>query len=557
MQPNLDSLFLISIMVTMLSSCKNDLSNKSSRTEIADPSQTPSSEVNKPVGLNFTEEVIGLANLDNDSGKGADYEYELSDNENDLSQWQLPSEMSKLILNGHSIKLSLPDDHAQLGVWHQGSLILGKGSPNSVTLSGSTDLLLAFEFGDFNIAENLTIEHLDENEEVLGTSFLKLRSAPMLVNHHLQPAEHVYALRTEGNEALISSLETVLGDNFTALSSTRYQDDIWVQDEIEFATSITPDGKRQDIIIDSIRDRGLAPLAGDIATDGTVIRTWGNPNRATTFDSFGNLEATPPITVDGVNYPFGRIYYGANGRASQSISGQLRAALDRQQIQKPFAIDTSWLCVGHVDEFSTFIPDLSSPKGFKLLISDTNEAYKLLATIPRQTALPRYAQDFGYNDIGAILDDEALRIVNESLQTNILDDIVEIFKKELGLDDSDIIRVPSIFENDLCGDGTHGALLPGMVNMLVAHDEQGNPHLFIPDPFMRANATDQNTDPFIEHFTQLMPDDLNLHYVDDWDVYHMGMGEIHCGTNSRRTPMAEWWKGENLITTAREQSLEP
>ena len=28
-----------------------------------------------------------------------------------------------------------------------------------------------------------------------------------------------------------------------------------------------------------------------------------------------------------------------------------------------------------------------------------------------------------------------------------------------------------------------------------------------------------------------MPSELELHFVDNWDVYHMGLGEVHCGTN--------------------------
>jgi len=39
----------------------------------------------------------------------------------------------------------------------------------------------------------------------------------------------------------------------------------------------------------------------------------------------------------------------------------------------------------------------------------------------------------------------------------------------------------------------------------------------------------------------LMPEGLETWYLDDWYVYHEGVGEIHCGTNTRRTPIDDWW----------------
>jgi hypothetical protein len=38
-----------------------------------------------------------------------------------------------------------------------------------------------------------------------------------------------------------------------------------------------------------------------------------------------------------------------------------------------------------------------------------------------------------------------------------------------------------------------------------------------------------------------IPSSINLHFLDDWDVYHMGLGEVHCGSNVKREATAEWW----------------
>ena len=34
-----------------------------------------------------------------------------------------------------------------------------------------------------------------------------------------------------------------------------------------------------------------------------------------------------------------------------------------------------------------------------------------------------------------------------------------------------------------------------------------------------------------------------LHFVDDYDTYHLLLGEVHCGTNTKRRPHATpWWE---------------
>jgi protein-arginine deiminase len=46
----------------------------------------------------------------------------------------------------------------------------------------------------------------------------------------------------------------------------------------------------------------------------------------------------------------------------------------------------------------------------------------------------------------------------------------------------------------------------------------------------------------------LMPPSVEAVFLDDWFVYHMGLGEVHCGTNITRAPLASWWTaGAHLL----------
>ena len=123
---------------------------------------------------------------------------------------------------------------------------------------------------------------------------------------------------------------------------------------------------------------------------------------ANSQDSFGNLEVAPP--VDG--YPYGRIYYGDwyYGSTPDTITSDLTSEFDAQAVQAPFTLDVTFLCVGHVDEYMTFVPDASSPKGFKYLLADVNAGYAFLETLSPSMSLPKYANDHGFSTVGSILE---------------------------------------------------------------------------------------------------------------------------------------------------------
>ena len=88
------------------------------------------------------------------------------------------------------------------------------------------------------------------------------------------------------------------------------------------------------------------------------------------------------------------------------------------------------------------------------------------------------------------------------------------------------------------------ALIPGMANLFVVNrGDQSD--VFLADPFMRntvQSPVGQDEDPFIAYVEEIMPEHINFHFVDNWSVYHMSLGEVHCGSNATRTPSANWWE---------------
>ena len=472
--------------------------------------------------------VIGIANIDDDDENGSpDWEDAGAPDDNDTFTLD--------VSGAGDLALTLAGDTDAIRVWRDGAIVLDD-TTREATVPGGT---LAVEFGDMVVTGTLTVTPVDA---AVAPVTVALSSAPLILNNHLQGAERVMAMEGGGNDAFVEGFSDVLGGSFFTGALRSYDWDVWVQDELEFATMTAP-GARMDVVIDSVRsgnDRYLDNFPeAELEGPDTAVRTWGS-GRATSQDSFGNLEVSPPVTVDGVDYPFGRVYWGETG--SWGLTEDLGEMLEAQKVQAPFQVDIRWLCVGHVDEFSSFVPDPSAPKGFRLLYADTNVGRSFLAGLDPTTELPRYADGHNVDSIGDLVNDSALWSYNEDLQRDYLDPNLDIFKRELGLDDEDIIRIPAVFEESgYCG-GAALSLIPGTVNLVVADIGDGETHVFLPDPFLREDDDDLASDPLIAEVGALLPSTLSLHWVDDWDWYHMAWGEVHCGSNTQRTPTNAWWE---------------
>jgi protein-arginine deiminase len=490
--------------------------------------------------------VYGFANLDDDDGDGDPDWGQDADGDDDRFTLTLESAMFDGAPGGAVLALELTGDTSDVRVLVDGDELLGASDDVAEVAVPDGDLELEIEFGTMGATANLAVV-LDDGGEPVETMDVRLQAAPLILNHHLQPVERVFAMSatgSDGNQAFTDGFEDVLGDTFEGFGLARYGWDVWIQDEIELATMTAPDGRRIDVVIDSIRSQPgqyLGKLPDEVFGEepDTMIETWGR-GYPTSQDSFGNLEVSPPVTVGGVEYPFGRAYYGHWFR--EEMHADMVEMLEDQKVQDPFELDVGFLCVGHVDEFTTFVPDPSSEKGFKFIVGDVGLAYEFLEAQSASTRLPQYSRDHGYATIGEIVDDSALRAMNEEIQEDYIDPAVDQFKAELGLTEDDIIRIPAIFEEVRGCQGTTVGLIPGTANMTVAPLASGETHLFMPDPFLRPAGDDQGDDPFIAEIEGLLPEGMDFHWLDDWDYYHIMLGEVHCGSNVVRTPIDDWWE---------------
>lgn len=502
----------------------------------------------EPVTLFSTlgDEVLGVANLDDDD-ENAQHDWEdLSPDDGEHVPLGWDAEAFGMLGEGEIVRLTLDGDIDEVRVWVGGEVALDD-STLTVDLSSSVDpTTIAVEFKLPMSTAELTLEHIGADGATLDTHSIGLLSAPLILNHHLQEAQWAVAVDTGtgryGNEAFIDGFQDILGGDFGTVNGRTVGYDVWIQDELEYGTLTAP-GYEMQFVIDSIRSGGDRYL--DIVPEevmwgpDTGVWTWGT-GRPTSQDSFGNLEVSPPVTVDGVEYPFGRAYYGDSGR--YAMTAGMQEFLAEQKVQAPFTLDIGWLCVGHVDEFSTFLPDPSAPKGFRLYVADIDLGRTFLESLDPSTYLPRYEYGHGFSNIGEMVDDGPLWSYNRDLMDENIEPNIDRFKAALGLDEGDIVRVPAVFERSSeCG-GVALSLITGTVNMQVnTWDDHSTADLFIPDPFLRGSSASVSSDPFVIEFEAMLPSNVTPHWLDDFDSYHLMWGEVHCGSNTRRTPVGGWW----------------
>lgn len=487
-----------------------------------------------------------MPNVDDDDNNGtADWESRgEASGEDDLVTVSLRNKK-----RATSLRLSSPSE--VIRVWYDGEIVLGQGGLDSWDLperAKSKDTI-EVQIEARVVGDVGNLELVDATREGRMRS-IRVVGTPPTVGHHLLPTRDVWVVPVDfgsdyNNNGMVAALSQELGSQLNEVDANMVEADVWVQDEPEFLRLWSP-WSEGTLVMNSVRSdgAGLDFFPETVAGPDFWVKTYGDLNEASTFDSFGNLEASPP--VDG--YPLGRVYYGWDGSNSNTAGPrpEVRALFDDVGAQAPFWLDTSWLCVSHIDEVSSFIPDPDAPRGFRLLFADIELGLEMVNAEPAGRALDRHSRTgfagHSRDTFGDYANDNALAAYNRDLARDHLEPMLETFRTELDLLDEEIVRVPSLFHEEVFDTGVCGAIavIPGTVNLLMVTNEEGTGGTaFLPDPYLRSPDESRDDDPLIQWWRETLPSTIKPIFVDDWNVYHMAQGEVHCGTNQTRDAALE------------------
>jgi protein-arginine deiminase len=220
----------------------------------------------------------------------------------------------------------------------------------------------------------------------------------------------------------------------------------------------------------------------------------------------------------------------------------MRQFFQRQGVQPVLELHTNWLAVGHIDELVSFVPDKNG-KGL-LVASSPKRAYELLSQLdPSQPLDNRYALAFNVATVGDLFTKATLQQTMEDFNRQVdqrifgldhsnpdPDSIVGMLLNKLKLPPSSVVEVPTVFMNEHSGTWAAVALTPGVVNL-----SSMGAHSLLPDPFL--NAFKSDTQSVLQAVGQTPL------WIDNWGLYHVNMGEVHCGSNELRGAFSKkWWE---------------
>ncbi|KAJ4927288.1 hypothetical protein JOQ06_015022 [Pogonophryne albipinna] len=381
-------------------------------------------------------------------------------------------------------------------------------------------------------------------ETPIFTDTAVFRVAPWIMTPNtLQPVE-VFVCCTSDNYQFLKGMRNLVtksGSKLKICHEYMNRGDRWMQfdkismsnyqDELEFGYIDSPH-HRFPVVLDSPRDRGLKDFPYDalLGPDFGYVTRVAQREDVSSLDSFGNLEVSPPVTVNGKNYHLGRILIGVafpTATTGRNMTKVVQDFLWAQKVQEPVALFSDWLVVGHIDEFMSFVP-APDRKGFRLLLASPDAGYKLFRGLQRdghgQAKLFEGLKDEEQQTVDEILNDKGLAAQNNYVQSCI-DWNRDVLKRELGLDDEDIIDLPILFKLVMENDNKKAetelravAYYPDMVNMIVLGKNLGIPKPFGPKVNGRCALE-------VEMCSLMEGLGLSCTFIDDFASYHIKLGE--------------------------------
>ncbi len=399
-----------------------------------------------------------------------------------------------------------------------------------------------------------------------GSDRIVFRVAPLVVNHHLQSPEAVLAANLPGlaEAAYRADLAAAIEASGAAAGLTLVEgraNDQWSQDHFEAGwTSVPgPDGPRGmsvflrtphvDYFNDPLfplRRAGRAVFEDFRGPDVAGVQEYepGGTEEQQTLNSLGNLEVVPPYSLEGADFPFGRLLIGMTDALAPDA--RFLELLRAQGVQPWIALDTSWLTVGHVDETLSFV-GVDSPRGWAVVVADvglTLELFEGWAAAGHGDAELFVGKEWldleelvyfpATTTVQGVLDDPEVMAASAAAEVETAGQLA-VLEREAGIAEADLIRVPSLHFRSL---GGSVAYLPATANLA----ELGRGHVAVADPHGPViDGADVLRAAIVEAFASR---GIVVHFVEDWDGYHRLNGDVHCGSNVVRARPAEedWWR---------------
>jgi protein-arginine deiminase len=408
---------------------------------------------------------------------------------------------------------------------------------------------------------DIDFEIRDASGKLVGSDRVRLRVSPFMLYHHLLPAETVYVTAFSDGDSVDfrTDIEAAVAVANAPELVEFWLDDPWTQDFFETGyMSMPAAGGAQKVIRVNFRSPNLYndsvsnPLrdGGDIVyselrgVDAAGITQY-DPNHnldMDTLNSFGNTETIPPFTHNGATWPLGRILRGSvsNYYPDPKFSKMIAS----QAVQAPVFVDTSWLLVSHVDETISFVR-APTAQGWTIVVNDPALAISMLEELNDSgygaTKMFAGRKWMAYNGFeytaqttiaGVLGDADVMEETTKAIAA--VESQLDILLAATGIRPEDVIRIPF---THWAVDGYSVAYQPGTVNLLYVADDvvaAANPYGPIVD------GVDVFRAQMEAEFDKV---GITVMWVEDWNLYHRNLGEVHCGTNTtRQIPAAKWWE---------------
>ncbi|KAM5320138.1 inactive protein-arginine deiminase type-6 [Glossophaga mutica] len=503
-----------------------------------------------------------------------------------LSQMVLTVQGPSRILRKHRLVLHTSKDEAKKARVYRPQedssstfeLVLGPGQPTHTfsLLENSFQETFYVEATEFPSASfsgliSFSLSLVEESQDLSVPETLVykdtvvFRVAPCIFTPSTQMPLEVYLCRELQVQGFVNTV-TELSEKSSCQVASVYEDPNrlgrWLQDEMAFCYTQAPH-KTVSLVLDTPRlvELDEFPMKYSLSPRVGYMIQYTKDHRVASMDCIGNLMVSPPVKLKGKEYPLGRILIGSSfypSKEGRDMSEDLRDFLYAQQVQAPVELFSDWLMTGHADEFMCFLPapmKSEDEKGFWLLLASPSSCYRLF----------QEKQKEGYGDMPLfeeVREDQLLSngresstinqlLANEKLrkQNNYVEKCInlnrQILKRELGLQDRDIIDIPQLFcleqlTNVPSSQQTEKlyarSYFPNLLRVIVMGKNLG-----IPKPF---GPQIKGTCCLEEKICQLLePLGFQCTFINDFDCYLTEIGDFCACANIHRVPFAyKWWR---------------